>query len=94
MMRATLCFSINSDISRRISGFCWSNSSSDSALTSSVFPTPVGPTKIKEAGRRFLLICTLERRTAALTKRTASSWPMIRFFSASSNPATRCSSDS
>ena len=56
IMRETECFSINSDISRRISVSGVSKSCSDSTFTSSVLPTPVGPTKIKEAGRCRLFV--------------------------------------
>ncbi len=91
-IRETLCFSINSDISKRIKGSAWSKSSLDNTLTSSVFPTPVGPTKIKDAGRLREEICTRLRRTAAATKSTASSWPIIFSFRASSKWATRRSS--
>ena len=81
MMRETECFSIYSDISRRISVSGVSNSSRASTFTSSVLPTPVGPTKINDAGLRRGLICTRLRRMAAETAATASCWPMILPFS-------------
>ncbi len=77
MMRETLYFSINSLMSKRISVSGLSKSSLESTLASSVLPTPVGPTKIKEAGRRRGLICTLLRRIAAETAETASPCPII-----------------
>ena len=92
MIRETECFSINSDMSSRISGSTLSKSSSESTFTSSVFPTPVGPTKMKDAGR-FLAESRMRlRRTAAATAFTASSCPMMRFFRPVSRSATFCSS--
>ncbi|MPN53190.1 hypothetical protein SDC9_200854 [bioreactor metagenome] len=73
MILETLCFSINSDISSLINVSGVSNNSFASCLTSSVFPTPVGPTKIKEDGLRLGLICTLPLRMAADTSLMASS---------------------
>ena len=92
MMRETECFSINSDISSRINGSTLLNSSSESTFTSSVLPTPVGPTKINEAGRFFAESRIRLRRTAAATAFTASSCPMIRFLRRLSRSATFCSS--
>ena len=47
----TVWRSIYSDISTLISGSVASNSVSPSTFTSSVLPTPVGPTKMNDAGR-------------------------------------------
>ena len=90
----TECFSINSDISSliRVSGL--SKSSFESSFTSSVFPTPVGPTKINEAGLLWTDNCTLLRLIAATTRSTASSWPMRCALSLSSSPARRFMSPS
>ena len=64
-MRETEFFSIYSDISRRIIQSSEPNSSSASALHSSVFPTPVGPKNKKEAqGRLGSFKPTRERRIA------------------------------
>ena len=89
MIRDTECFSINSDISSRMRVSGELNSSPASTLTSSVLPTPVGPAKMKEAGRRRGLICTRERRTAMDTSETASSCPMIFSFNRLSRLASR-----
>ena len=52
-MRATECFSMNSDMSMRIIASSVSNRNSASALHSSVLPTPVGPRNRNEPfGRR------------------------------------------
>ena len=80
MSLATECFSMNSVMSRRISGSLESNSSVASTLTSSVFPTPVGPTKMNDAGRRRGLSCTRVRLIAFASRSTASSCPMIFSF--------------
>ena len=53
MIRDTACFSMNSDISRRISVSGEQNRSFASTLTNSVFPTPVGPAKMKDTGLRL-----------------------------------------
>ena len=92
MILETECFSINSDISRRMRVSGVSNSSWESTRTSSVLPVPVGPTKMKEAGCLRGLICTRLRRTAAETAFTASSWPMIFRESTSSRWASLASS--
>ena len=60
-------------ISRRIRVSGVSKSSFARSFTSSVLPTPVGPTNINDAGLRLGLICTLPRLTAAATSETASS---------------------
>ena len=51
--RDTVCFSPYSDMSKEISAFSSSNKNSANALASSVFPTPVGPAKMKEPDGRF-----------------------------------------
>ena len=50
MIRETECFSMNSDISKRIKDSGVSNRSSASRRTSSVFPTPVGPSNMTSVG--------------------------------------------
>src|ERR1043165_6208489 len=50
IIRATECFSMYSDMSRRIIARSSSNRNSASARAVSVFPTPVGPRKMKGAG--------------------------------------------
>ena len=82
----TVCFSINSDISSRIRESTLSNRSLARHFTSSVLPTPVGPTKIKETGFFLGLIPTRLRRIALLTASTASSWPTIWLRSLSERP--------
>ena len=52
-MRATECFSMYSDMSRRIMARSSSNRNSASARASSVLPTPVGPRKRNEPIGRF-----------------------------------------
>lgn len=73
MMRETECFSINSDISRRISVSGELKRSSARRLTSSVFPTPVLPAKMKDTGLRFALTPARLRLMARTTASTASS---------------------
>ena len=81
MSRLTVCFSIYSLMSMRMSGSGVSNSWFASWRTSSVLPTPVGPTKMKLAGRRLPERSARARFMARATASTASSWPMMRFFS-------------
>ena len=70
----TLCFSMYSDISTRISAFSVPNMASASAFDSSVFPTPVGPRNRKEPIGRFgSFNPTRPRRIALATAVTASS---------------------
>ena len=85
MIRETAYFSINSDISSRIRDSGTLNRSWASCLTSSVLPTPVEPTKMKDTGLCLGLMPTRPRRMAADTARTASSWPMMWAFSRSSS---------
>ena len=94
MIRDTECFSINSDISRRIKLSGALNMSSASCLTSSVLPTPVLPTKMKLTGLCFGEMPTRLRRMAAATASMASSWPMIFFFSRWSSSLRRLNSSS
>ena len=71
------------------------NMAAASALHSSVFPTPVGPTKIKEPmGRLGSLSPARARRIAFATAETASSWPMTRLCSSSSRWRRRALSSS
>ena len=75
----TLCFSMYSDISTRIIAFSVPNIASESALESSVFPTPVGPRNRNEPIGRFgSLSPTRPRRIARATADTASSCPTTR----------------
>ena len=94
MIRDTECFSINSDISNRISASGASNISCASCLTNSVLPTPVGPVKIKDTGFRFAARPTRLRRIAATTVSIAASWPLIRARRRSAIPESRAYSAS
>ena len=70
----TLCFSEYSDISNLTSPPSGERAAFASAFASSVFPTPVGPTKRNVAlGLSGSFIPTLPRRTARQTALTASS---------------------
>ena len=71
MIRETECFSINSLISSRIRDSGEENRSAARRLTSSVLPTPVEPTKMKETGLCLADMPTLPRRMAAATADTA-----------------------
>ena len=73
MILDTLCFSMYSDMSSLISGSTVSNISLARTLTSSVLPTPVGPTNMKDAGLRRSVSCTLVRFIAFATSSQASS---------------------
>src|SRR3954462_5841034 len=74
-----------SDMSMRTIASVESNMNSASARASSVLPTPVGPRKRKlPIGRSGSLRPARERRSAALTALTASSWPMTRSWRRSS----------
>ena len=59
--------SIYSDISILMRASSVSNMTSANALTSSVLPTPVGPTKINDVGLCFLVKPALVRLTAEAT---------------------------
>ena len=75
----TLCFSIYSDMSTRISALSVPNMASARVLDSSVLPTPVGPKNRKEPmGRLGSLRPTRPLRMALETAVTASSWPTTR----------------
>src|SRR5437867_3511537 len=81
MSRATVCFSMYSDMSRRTSAFSSSKRNSASALASSVLPTPVGPRKRNEpSGRLGSCMPARARRTAFATTVTASSCPTTRWW--------------
>ena len=73
MIFETECFSIYSDISSRNRFSVESKSSAASCLTSSVFPTPVEPTKMNDTGRRLAEMPARLRRIAVATAWTASS---------------------
>ena len=78
-MRATECFSIYSDISRRTIALSSSNRNPAKALVNSVFPTPVGPRKRKlPIGWSTRCRPALERRTALETASIASCCPITR----------------
>ena len=76
---------MNSDISSRIKASGVLKRSVASCFTSSVLPTPVGPTKMKLTGLCLGEMPTRFRRTAAATADTASSWPMIWLLSRTSS---------
>ena len=84
-MRETECFSMYSDMSRRIMERSSSNRNSASARASSVFPTPVGPRKINEPiGRLGSESPARFRRMEFATRSSAEScpitrWPQARF---------------
>ena len=70
MSRLTVCFSMNSLMSMRTMAFSSSNSTSASALHSSVLPTPVGPQNMNEPIGRLGSCRPLRlRRTAFATAR-------------------------
>ena len=69
MIRDTECFSINSDMSRRMRLSGALNRSSASCLTSSVLPTPVLPTKMKLTG---LCLGEMPTRLRRIAEETAS----------------------
>ncbi|CDC75367.1 uncharacterized protein BN580_01816 [Candidatus Colimorpha enterica] len=71
MILETENFSMNSDISSLISVSGESNSSEARVLTSSVFPTPVGPAKINETGFLFAETPARLRFIALTTASTA-----------------------
>ncbi|MPM66022.1 hypothetical protein SDC9_112926 [bioreactor metagenome] len=86
MSRETENFSMYSLISIRTICSSESNKFSAKALANSVFPTPVGPKKRKDPIGRFGdWRPARERKTAFVTLSTASSWPMTRLCSVSSN---------
>src|SRR5438270_270851 len=79
MSRATVCFSMYSDMSSRIMARSSSNRYSASARASSVLPTPVGPRKRKlPMGRFSSPRPARDRRTAFDTATRASSCPTTR----------------
>ena len=92
MMRETLNFSINSDISSRISDSGELKRSAASRLTSSVLPTPVEPTKIKLTGLRLDCSPARLRLMAAHTAFTASSCPTMCALSRPARPERRSNS--
>src|SRR5436309_145452 len=95
MNRATVCFSMYSDMSSRTMLSSSSNRVAASARASSVFPTPVGPRNRKEPmGRLGSLMPARARTTASATARTASSWPTTRWCSSSSRRRSFCISPS
>ena len=84
-----------SDMSSRTRARSSSNRNSASARAVSVFPTPVGPRKMKEPVGRFGSCRPARaRRTALATAASASGWPMTRRASSSSSLVSRSRSDS
>src|SRR5579885_1028614 len=95
MSLETECFSMNSDISKRISDFSLPKRNSASARATSVLPTPVGPRKRNEpAGRLGDLRPARERRMARASAEIAFSWLMTRLCSSSSMRRIFCTSSS
>jgi len=85
MSLATECFSMYSDMSKRIRACSEPNRNSVSRLATSVLPTPVGPRNRKEPTGRFgLLSPARPRRMARARAEIPSSWLMM----------CRCSSSS
>ncbi len=85
MSRATECFSMYSDMSIRTIALSLSKRNSARARASSVFPTPVGPTKMNEPmGRCGSPRPARARRTAFEIAAIASSCPTTRSRSRSS----------
>ena len=81
----TECFSMYSDMSKRISAFSLPNRNCASARASSVLPTPVGPRNMKlPTGRFGFLSPARERRMARDTAEMARSWLITRRWSSSS----------
>ena len=75
----TECFSMNSDISKRIRDFSLPNRNSANARATSVFPTPVGPRNRNEpAGRLGDFSPARERRIARASAEIAFSWLIMR----------------
>src|SRR5207237_1029745 len=80
-------------MSRRISACSSSKRNSASARANSVFPTPVGPRKMKlPTGRFGSLRPDLARSTASCTASTALSWPTTRLCSSSPRWSNFCTS--
>ena len=74
-----MCFSIYSDMSKRMRASSLPKRAAASALQSSVLPTPVGPRKRKEPmGRPGSFSPARPRRMARATARTAASCPTTR----------------
>ena len=89
-MRDTVCFSMYSLMSMRISAFSSPNMASASALHSSVLPTPVGPMNMNEpTGRLGSFRPARARRTARAVADMASSCPITRSCSTFSRPSKR-----
>ena len=68
----TECFSMYSDISKRIKASSFPKRTSAIVLTNSVLPTPVGPAKMNDTGRFFTEISARPRLMARDTASTAS----------------------
>ena len=94
-MRETECFSMYSDMSRRIMDFSSSNKNSASARASSVFPTPVGPRKINDPiGRLGSESPARFRRMEFATRSSAESCPITRLRRRDSMVTSFCASPS
>src|SRR5579884_3790322 len=75
----TECFSMNSDISKRIRLFSLPNRKEARARATSVLPTPVGPrNRNDQAGRALAFRPARERRMARARAEIAFSWLMMR----------------
>mmetsp|Transcript_139460 Transcript_139460/g.353680 ORF Transcript_139460/g.353680 Transcript_139460/m.353680 type:complete len:240 (+) Transcript_139460:946-1665(+) len=89
----TVCFSMYSLMSRRTMESSLPKYAAARALHNSVFPTPVGPQKMKEAMGRFGFCRPARaRRTALEMATTASSCPMTRLCNTSSSATRRADS--
>mmetsp|Transcript_34891 Transcript_34891/g.108534 ORF Transcript_34891/g.108534 Transcript_34891/m.108534 type:complete len:228 (+) Transcript_34891:1135-1818(+) len=90
MSLETACFSMYSDMSRRIILESLSKSSVAKAFANSVLPTPVGPGKRKEPiGRLRLFRPAALTSTALATASAASSWPSTLALRAGPNRKSR-----
>mmetsp|Transcript_107025 Transcript_107025/g.282229 ORF Transcript_107025/g.282229 Transcript_107025/m.282229 type:complete len:241 (+) Transcript_107025:132-854(+) len=87
MIFDTVCFSMNSLMSRRIMESVEPKNVDAKVLHTWVLPTPVGPQKMKLAiGLSGFRSPARARRSALATASTASSWPMMVLWSAFSRP--------
>ena len=95
MSLETECFSMNSDMSKRISDFSDPKRNSASRLATSVFPTPVGPRKKKQpTGRNGDFKPARLRRMARASAVMALSWLITRLCSSGSMRNSFCCSSS
>ena len=88
-----MCFSENSDMSKRTRASASSKTSAASVFASSVLPTPVGPRNANAAmGFDGSPSPALDRRTASATSAQASGWPTTRAASVASRSRSFCRS--